>query len=61
MTGWINAGEWGFMAPKDYTNYIIFINVYMIGLITIFFCFFKTDYKRSKVSKMHFFSAVDSS
>lgn len=45
-------GEWGFMAPKDYSNYLIFINVYMIGLITIFFFFFKTDYKRSKMNQV---------
>ena len=39
----------GHMVPKDYTNYLIFINVYMIALIAIFFFFFSTDYKRSQV------------
>jgi hypothetical protein len=48
-----SSGEWGFMAPKDYTNYLIFINVYMIGLIAIFFFFFTTDYKRTQVHKIH--------
>ena len=37
------------MMPKDYTNYLIFINVYMITLIAIFFFFFNTDYKRLQV------------
>jgi len=42
----------GYMEPKDYSNYIIFINVYMILLILAFFFFFRTDYKRSKMNKM---------
>ena len=37
------------MAAKDYTNYLIYINSYMIALIVIYVIFFNTDYKRAKV------------
>eukprot|EP00090_Calanus_glacialis_P012651 TRINITY_DN21256_c0_g1_i4.p1 TRINITY_DN21256_c0_g1~~TRINITY_DN21256_c0_g1_i4.p1 ORF type:complete len:512 (-),score=133.86 TRINITY_DN21256_c0_g1_i4:86-1621(-) len=36
------------MAAKDYTNYLIYINSYMIALIVIYVIFFNTDYKRAK-------------
>jgi len=36
------------MAAKDYTNYLIYINSYMIVLIVIYVIFFNTDYKRAK-------------
>jgi len=38
----------GGMAAKDFTNYLIYINSYMIGLIAIYVIFFNTDYRRAK-------------
>ena len=37
------------MEPKNFTNYLLYINIYMITLIMAYFFFFNTDYKRSKV------------
>ena len=37
------------MEPKNFTNYLLYINIYMITLIMGYFFFFNTDYKRSKV------------
>ena len=45
----IGSGHGG-MAAKDFTNYLIYINSYMIGLIAIYVIFFNTDYRRAKVS-----------
>ena len=39
----------GGMQPKNFTNYLLYINIYMITLIMTYFFFFNTDYKRSKV------------
>ena len=37
------------MEAKNFTNYLIYINVYMIVLILTYFFFFNTELKRSKV------------
>lgn len=36
------------MEAKNFTNYLIYINVYMIVLILTYFFFFNTELKRSK-------------
>ena len=42
----INPDE-GHEQPKDYSEYLHFITVYMILLILLFIIFFKTEMKRS--------------
>ena len=37
------------MEAKNFTNYLIYINIYMIVLILAYFFFFNTELKRSKV------------
>ena len=37
------------MEAKNFTSYLIYINVYMIVLILAYFFFFDTELKRSKV------------
>lgn len=37
------------MEAKNFTSYLIYINVYMIVLILTYFFFFNTELKRSKV------------
>ena len=39
----------GGMEAKNFTNYLIYINTYMIVLILTYFFFFNTELKRSKV------------
>ena len=39
----------GGLEAKDYTNYLVFINSYMILLIVTYLLCFTTDYKRSEV------------
>ena len=43
-----HSGEGGLQA-KNFTNYLVFINAYMICLILLFLMFFNTDFKRSQV------------
>ena len=40
------------MEAKNFTNYLIYINVYMIVLILTYFFFFNTELKRSKVKHL---------
>ena len=40
------------MEAKNFTNYLIYINVYMIVLILTYFFFFNTELKRSKVNHL---------
>ena len=40
------------MEAKNFTNYLIYINVYMIVLILTYFFFFNTELKRSKVKRL---------
>ena len=40
------------MEAKNFTNYLIYINVYMIVLILTYFFFFNTELKRSKVREL---------
>jgi len=40
------------MEAKNYTNYLIYINVYMIALIMTYFCFFNTELKRTKENEV---------
>ena len=44
-----NHGGDGGLEAKNFTNYLIFINAYMICLILLFLMFFNTDFKRSQV------------
>ena len=37
------------MEAKDFTSYLIYINIYMIILIMTYFLFFNTEYRREKV------------
>ena len=37
------------MEAKDFTNYLIYINLYMIVLIMSYLIFFNTEYRREKV------------
>merc|ERR1711915_404318 len=48
------------MEAKDFTNYLIYINSYMITLIIIYVIFFNTDYKRTKENANGKFAAVPS-
>ena len=50
-----HSGEGGLQA-KNFTNYLVFINAYMICLILLFLMFFNTDFKRSQVCKNNFFT-----
>ena len=38
------------MEAKDFTSYLIYINIYMIVLIMSYFLFFNTEYRREKVN-----------
>jgi len=40
------------MEAKNYTSYLIYINVYMIALIMTYFCFFNTELKRTKENEV---------
>ena len=39
------------MEAKDFTSYLIYINIYMMVLIMSYFLFFNTEYRREKVRK----------
>ena len=41
----------GHQNPKDYSNYLNFITIYMMLLSALFMIFFKTDMKRSKADE----------
>ena len=41
----------GHQTPKDYSNYLNFITIYMMLLSALFMIFFKTDMKRSKADE----------
>ena len=38
------------MEAKDFTSYLIYINIYMMALIMSYFLFFNTEYRREKVN-----------
>lgn len=38
------------MEAKDFTSYLIYINIYMMVLILSYFLFFNTEYRREKVN-----------
>ena len=40
------------MDAKDFTNYLIYINVYMIVLILTYFIFFNTEMKRKNENEL---------
>ena len=42
----------GGMDAKDFTNYLIYINVYMIVLILTYFIFFNTEMKRKNENEL---------
>ena len=43
----VDPSDLGHQQPKDYSNYLNFITVYMLLLGLLFMLFFKTDMKRT--------------
>lgn len=47
----VDAGDVGHQQPKDYSNYLNFITVYMLLLSALFMICFKTEMKRSNADE----------
>jgi len=53
--------ESGFLEPKDYTNYLLFVVLYVTILICIYMFFFKTELRRTNANNIRLviFSIVE--
>ena len=47
----VSKEDTGHQQPKDYSNYLNFITVYMVIMSCIYMVFFKTDMKRTKADE----------
>ena len=57
----VGEEESGFLEPKDYTNYLLFVVLYVTILICMYMFFFKTELRRTNANniRLDIFSIVE--